>query len=56
VLYVVNAWLRIREVETLWPLWLSIAAIMLLAVSGWLGGKMVYVHGVGVQIPPQQVP
>jgi uncharacterized membrane protein len=56
VLYVINAWLRIREVETLWPLWLSIVAIMLLAVSGWLGGKMVYVHGVGVQIPPQPVP
>jgi uncharacterized membrane protein len=56
VLYIVNAWLRIGEVETLWPLWLSIAAIVLLAVSGWLGGKMVYVHGVGVQVPPQPVP
>jgi uncharacterized membrane protein len=55
-LYAVNAWLRIREAETLWPLWLSIAAIVLLAVSGWLGGKMVYVHGVGVQIPTQPAP
>lgn len=56
ILYIVNAWLRIQEMETLWPLWLSIAAIVLLAVSAWLGGKMVYVHGVGVQVPPQPVP
>jgi uncharacterized membrane protein len=30
------------------PLAFSIAAIVLLAVSGWLGGHMVYVHRVGV--------
>jgi hypothetical protein len=25
----------------------------LLLVSGWLGGKMVYVHGVAVETPPE---
>jgi uncharacterized membrane protein len=33
------------------PLILSIVAIVLLAVSGWLGGHMVYVHRVGVEEP-----
>jgi uncharacterized membrane protein len=32
------------------PLILSIIAIALLAVSGWLGGHMVFVHGVAVDI------
>jgi uncharacterized membrane protein len=27
---------------------MSLVAIVLLAVSGWLGGKMVYLHGVAV--------
>jgi uncharacterized membrane protein len=27
---------------------LSVIGIALLAVSGWLGGKMVFEHGVGV--------
>jgi len=30
---------------------LSIIAIPFLAVSGWLGGSLVYVHGVAVDIP-----
>ena len=30
------------------PLVFSIAGITLLAISGWLGGHMVYVHGVAV--------
>jgi uncharacterized membrane protein len=47
-LYVVNAWLRLRGGSELTPVWLSIIAVALLAVSGWLGGKMVYVHGVAV--------
>ena len=33
------------------PLAFSIAAIVLLAVSGWLGGHMVYVHRVAVDEP-----
>lgn len=30
--------------------WLSLFAVALLGISGWLGGKLVYEHGVGVQI------
>ena len=48
-LYVVNIWLRIANpgnVRTTGLL--SLAAVALLTVSGWLGGKMVYEHGVAV--------
>jgi uncharacterized membrane protein len=52
VLYIVNAWLRSRRpAESM--LWLSVISIGLLVISGWLGGKMVYVHGVAVEIPPE---
>jgi uncharacterized membrane protein/nitrite reductase/ring-hydroxylating ferredoxin subunit len=30
------------------PFWLSVGGIVLLAISGYLGGEMVYNHGVGV--------
>lgn len=48
-LYVINAWLRIQGAASpnIWLL-LSIVAIALLLVSGWLGGKMVYEAGVAV--------
>jgi uncharacterized membrane protein len=38
------------------PLAFSIAAIALLAVSGWLGGHMVYVHRVAVDEPGTRQP
>lgn len=49
LLYAINLGMRINgsEVAGL-PLALSIIGITLLAVSGWLGGHMVYVHRVGV--------
>jgi uncharacterized membrane protein len=47
-LYVVNAWMRLNETAGNMPLLLSVAAIALLLVSGWLGGKMVYEAGVAV--------
>ena len=48
-LYVVNFWMRWSNPADLEaPFWLSVAAIGLLVISGWLGGKMVYVHGVAV--------
>ena len=53
VLYVVNFWLRLNSPEKGGvAVWLSVIAIGLLAISGWLGGKMVYVHGVAVDTPP----
>src|SRR2546423_13969720 len=49
VLYVINLWLRLRALESPGNLvWLSVIAIGLLVISGWLGGKMVYVHGIAV--------
>ena len=48
-LYVINAWTRVHSsVSPNTSLILSIIAIALLLVSGWLGGKMVYEHGVAV--------
>jgi uncharacterized membrane protein len=47
-LYAVNAWLRSRGGAEMTPVWLSVIAVLMLVVSGWLGGKMVYLHGVAV--------
>src|SRR5436305_7886238 len=48
-LYVVNAYIRKRSggVSDA-AIWLSFISVAMLAVSGWLGGKLVYVHGVAV--------
>ena len=49
-LYAVNFWMRISSPEKAGAtLWLSVIAIGLLVISGWLGGKMVYVYGVAVE-------
>ena len=49
VLYAINAWTRSQgSVAANVSLWLSVLAIAMLLVSGWLGGKMVYLAGVGV--------
>jgi len=51
-LFVINAWLRIRAgdagASSTMTVWLSVVAIALLLVSGWLGGKLVYESGVAV--------
>ena len=48
-LYAINAWMRVQEaVSPEVALGLSVVAIALLTVSGWLGGKMVYEAGVAV--------
>ena len=48
-LYAINAWTRYNNsVTDRVSLMLSILAVAMLAVSGWLGGKMVYLAGVGV--------
>lgn len=49
VLYIVNAWVRHGNPASLkGPFLLSLLAIILLGISGWLGGRMVYEMGVGV--------
>lgn len=50
VLYSVNVWLRESGQENMTiPVLLSIVGVCLIAVSGWLGGQMVHVYGVGVE-------
>lgn len=50
-LYAVNIWMRMgSNTNTGTPLLLSVIAVALLAVSGWLGGKMVHEYGVGVDV------
>jgi uncharacterized membrane protein len=51
VLFVINLWLRVSAGEgaaSTAPVWLSLIAIGLLLISGWLGGKLVYERGVAV--------
>jgi len=53
VLFALDLWLRKTNMPIGgWPVILSVTGISLLAVSGWLGGKMVYVHRVAVEAPP----
>lgn len=50
VLYAVNIWLRISSQNNMTlTIVLSVIGVCMLAVSGWLGGQMVYVYGVGVE-------
>lgn len=48
VLFAFNVWLHSDAAGAgagaVWP---SLIGVLLLGVSGWLGGEMVYVHGVG---------
>ena len=50
-LFICNAWLRAGTADhagTGTPFFLSLIGVALLAVSGWLGGKLVFEAGVGV--------
>jgi uncharacterized membrane protein len=49
VLYVIDFLWRRHGGATTGPILLSVVAVLLLAVSGWLGGEMVYVHGAAVE-------
>jgi uncharacterized membrane protein len=46
--FVVNFLLRWNAPGHAGPLWLTLAGVALLGVSGWLGGELVHRHGVGV--------
>ncbi|HZI83994.1 MAG TPA: DUF2231 domain-containing protein [Casimicrobiaceae bacterium] len=47
-IYVVNFWLRLQTPAASGLVWLSALTVAMLLVSGWLGGKMVYLSGVAV--------
>ena len=54
-IFAIDFWLRTTNVATSnTPVLLSVVGVGLLGVSGWLGGQMVYVHGVAVE--PQAKP
>ena len=57
VLYAINFYLRLEAPGNPGKLvWLSLIALGLLVISGWLGGKMVYEHGIGVSAPADTAP
>jgi uncharacterized membrane protein len=39
------------DTQSLLPVLVSLLGVVLISISGFLGGEMVYVHGVGVQTP-----
>jgi uncharacterized membrane protein len=51
-LFAVNVLLRFVWETGVIPVILSVIGVSLLGVSGWLGGELVYVHGVAVE--PQE--
>lgn len=54
-LFAGNLWLRMGSAPgASLPIGLSVVGIVLLLVSGWLGGELIYVHGVSVE--PQHAP
>jgi hypothetical protein len=40
LLYLINLWMRSQGVENSTPQWLSAIAVIALAFSGWLGGRI----------------
>ncbi len=53
--YALNFWLRLhRPAGDNLPILLSVVGVILITISGWLGGEMVYVRGMAVQQPPDQ--
>jgi uncharacterized membrane protein len=48
VLFAVNFLMRFRDPGHSGPILLTLLGVGLISLSGWLGGEMVYVHGVGV--------
>lgn len=52
-IYIVNVLMRSANMQDLkLPMLMSLVTIVLLVISGWLGGKMVYEYGVGVDTTP----
>lgn len=50
VIFIVDFWLRTKSVPgARLPIVLSVIGVILLCISGWLGGEMVYVEGQGVK-------
>jgi uncharacterized membrane protein len=59
VLFIFNLGMRFNAPadpdQQLFATILSVAGVLLIAVSGWLGGRLVYIHRVGVQTAAESV-
>ncbi|MGH7572444.1 MAG: DUF2231 domain-containing protein [Gemmatimonadota bacterium] len=56
VLFAINLWLRTNSPPGAGvPVVLSLVGVLLLGVAGWLGGELVFRHGVGVERRPSEV-
>lgn len=54
VLFAINWWLRLGgQAGDILPFGLSVIGLAMLGISSWLGGELVYVHGIAVE---SQVP
>ena len=50
VIFAIDFYLRLgNRPGAIFPIFMSVAGVLFIAVSGWLGGEMVYIHGMGVQ-------
>lgn len=55
LLFALNLWLRYSGVPVVGaPIILSLISIILLFISGWLGGALVYVHATAVECEPHE--
>jgi uncharacterized membrane protein len=51
VIFAINLWLRFRlPMASNMPLALSIIGVLAIGLGGWLGGEMVYVKGMAVEV------
>jgi len=50
VLEVVNLVLRLKNPDSIGStgVWISLVVVLILLYSGWMGGRLVYIHGIGV--------
>jgi len=48
-LFGLSFWLRTTDSPGGWPAAISGIGLLLLGIGGWLGGELVFVHGMGVE-------
>ena len=48
-LFAVSFWLRLGSPLGATPVALAVVGLLVLGVGGWLGGELVFVHGMGVE-------
>ena len=54
LLFAVSFVLRVRDPMGSWPVVTSAAGVVVLGIGGWLGGELVFVHGMGVKPPARR--